>query len=264
MSKLNFLQIDKSNLNTLSNQESQKHGWRAHFPVGEHVQTDTRIEFQQTEQIYLMRGVGFLVWDYVWSNVCVIIHETPATSGIRTTLPQETQMLILKRLSVDIHWCNPCLWDFKKAAIKRMCSIPLRLPRKKPANATCIFCDNQTCGSQNETTTCPWFSTVLHPPFVLATHQKIIYFVQWKLWGERVAFPGLFDVTASSCFQSRPPEERTDYHWLSGRKQSGRISPWPTEVRPLDPDKAFSFLSNTSQRKPIPKAVAVAWHDCQT
>lgn len=53
---------------------------------------------------------------------------------------------------------------------------------------------------------------------------------------------GLFDPTASSGFSLRPPEEWTDYHRLSGRKRSCRISTRPGEVRPLDADKAFPFF----------------------
>lgn len=62
----------------------------------------------------------------------------------------------------------------------------------------------------------------------------------------------LFDQTASALL--RPPWEWTDYHRLSGRKQScGDQSHDPLRLG-LPMQIKLSFLSNASQRKPIAKA----------
>lgn len=60
----------------------------------------------------------------------------------------------------------------------------------------------------------------------------------------------MFDLSAGSCFHSGHPRSG---QIIIGRKQSSRIGSQPAEFRPRDVGKAL-LSSNTSQRKPIPKA----------
>lgn len=130
-------------------------------------------------------------------------------------------------------------------AAKKMCSIPLR-DLETPVSVTYRFSDYQTCSSQNENSTSPPFSTVLHPTNFWQLIRKIIYFPR-KEW--RDARRGLVWSGSQLVFSLRPPEEWTDYHRLSGRTSVSnplRSGLW-MQIK-------LSFLSNTLWRKPIPKA----------
>lgn len=110
-----------------------------------------------------------------------------------------------------------------------------------------------------KTTTCPRTNRCSPPVGFFGNKAEKLYIFAKKAERGGKRGDGLFDPTASSGFSLRPPEEWTDYHRLSGRKRSCRISTRPGEVRPLDADKAFPFFSsNAWWRKPIPKSCSVA------
>lgn len=131
----------------------------------------------------------------------------------------------------------------KTKAARKMCFLPLR-ERGKTHHVTFWFCDlqrakwNSTCPRLTAVSTCTVFGD---------NAGKCIYF------SARGAQREFVWSDSRLMLSPRPPEERADYHRLSGRKRSGRIGPEPAEIRPLDADKAASFLSNTSWRKAIPE-----------
>lgn len=93
-----------------------------------------------------------------------------------------------------------------------------------------------------KTTTCPQTNRCSPPVGFFGNKAEKLYIFAKKAERGGKRGDGLFDPTASSGFSLRPPEEWTDYHRLSGRKRSCRISTRPGEVRSLDADKAFPFF----------------------
>lgn len=173
---------------------------------------------------------------------------------------------------MDVRGCNPtksCLWDFKYSRSRGSQRDVLLEMKENTPMLLLTFSDSviiEPAARKMKTPPAAGKPLLSAREFLATKLKKSFIFPRKVGEGKRggVFFFFLFDSTARLVLSLRPPDECTDYHRPSGRKQSCRIGPRPVEVTGLWMQIKLCLFRKHLMEKTNPKSCSVARQNCQT